>query len=102
MGGRRSRDTGPCVHGGIGVRHNRKDGRVTAIPCHPNPVTRSCAVSDPMPCRPQAFAHVAMTTKVRRLTTLLCADVEGYARLMEADEAGALETLRRYRAEDAA
>jgi adenylate cyclase len=42
--------------------------------------------------------HVAMTTKVRRLTTLLCADVEGYARLMEADEAGTLETLRRYRA----
>src|ERR1700733_14868934 len=40
-----------------------------------------------------------MTTKVRRrLTTLLCADVEGYARLMEADEAGTLATLRRYRA----
>jgi adenylate cyclase len=40
-----------------------------------------------------------MTTKVRRrLTTLLCADVEGYARLMEADETGTLETLRRYRA----
>jgi adenylate cyclase len=39
-----------------------------------------------------------MTTKVRRrLTTLLCADVEGYARLMEADEAGTLATLRRYR-----
>ena len=43
--------------------------------------------------------HVAMTTKVRRrLTTLRCADVEGYARLMGADEAGTLETLRRYRA----
>ena len=40
-----------------------------------------------------------MTTKVRRrLTTLLCADVQGYARLMEADEAGTLATLRRYRA----
>jgi adenylate cyclase len=40
-----------------------------------------------------------MTTKVRRrLTTLLCADVEGYARLMEVDEADTLETLRRYRA----
>ena len=39
-----------------------------------------------------------MTTKVkRRLTTLMCADVEGYARLMEADEAGTLATLRRYR-----
>jgi adenylate cyclase len=40
-----------------------------------------------------------MTTKVRRrLTTLLCADVEGYSRLMEADETGTLATLRRYRA----
>ncbi len=40
-----------------------------------------------------------MTTKVkRRLTTLFCADVEGYSRLMGADEAGTLETLRRYRA----
>src|ERR1700733_9064234 len=39
-----------------------------------------------------------MTTRVRRLlTTLLCADVEGYSRLMEADEAGTLATLRRYR-----
>ncbi|KYG97701.1 adenylate/guanylate cyclase domain-containing protein [Bradyrhizobium sp. DOA1] len=33
----------------------------------------------------------------RRLTTVLCADVYGYSRLMEADEAGTLETLRRYR-----
>src|SRR3954451_15443625 len=33
----------------------------------------------------------------RRLTTVLCADVHGYSRLMEADEAGTLETLRRYR-----
>ena len=40
-----------------------------------------------------------MTTKVRRrLTMLLCLDAEGYARLMEADEAGALATLRRHRA----
>lgn len=40
-----------------------------------------------------------MTAKVkRRLTTVLSADVEGYARLMEADEAGTLDTLRRYRA----
>lgn len=40
-----------------------------------------------------------MTTKVRRrLTTLLCADVAGYARLMGADEAGTLATLRQYRA----
>jgi adenylate cyclase len=34
----------------------------------------------------------------RRLTTVLCADVQGYSRLMEADEAGTLETLRRARA----
>jgi len=33
----------------------------------------------------------------RRLTTVLCADVFGYSRLMEADETGTLETLRRYR-----
>jgi adenylate cyclase len=40
----------------------------------------------------------AMTEKVkRRLTTVLCADVQGYSRLMEADEAGTLATLRRYR-----
>jgi len=39
-----------------------------------------------------------MTTKVRRrLTTLFCADVAGYTRLMEADETGTLATLRRYR-----
>lgn len=33
----------------------------------------------------------------RRLTTVLCADVQGYSRLMGADEAGTLGTLRRYR-----
>ncbi len=33
----------------------------------------------------------------RRLTTVLCADVHGYSRLMEADEAGTLATLRRHR-----
>jgi adenylate cyclase len=33
----------------------------------------------------------------RRLTTVLCADVHGYSRLMEADEAGTLAALRRYR-----
>jgi adenylate cyclase len=39
-----------------------------------------------------------MTTRVkRRLTTVLCADVQGYARLMEADEVGTLATLRRLR-----
>jgi adenylate cyclase len=40
-----------------------------------------------------------MTEKLkRRLTTVLCADVSGYTRLMEADEAGTLATLRRHRA----
>lgn len=40
----------------------------------------------------------AMTDKLkRRLTTVLCADVHGYTRLMEADEAGTLERLRRHR-----
>jgi adenylate cyclase len=34
----------------------------------------------------------------RRLTTVLCADVQGYSRLMGVDEAGTLGTLRRYRA----
>jgi len=34
----------------------------------------------------------------RRLTTVLCADVQGYSRLMGVDEAGTLETLRRCRA----
>jgi adenylate cyclase len=39
-----------------------------------------------------------MTDKVkRRLITVLCADVSGYSRLMEADETGTLETLRRAR-----
>jgi adenylate cyclase len=44
-----------------------------------------------------------MTEKLkRRLTTVLCADVAGYTRLMEADEAGTLAMLRRYRAAMAA
>jgi adenylate cyclase len=33
----------------------------------------------------------------RRLTTVLCADVQGYSRLMEVDETGTLATLRRHR-----
>jgi adenylate cyclase len=40
-----------------------------------------------------------MTTKVkRRLTTILCADVKSYARLMESDETRTIGTLRQYRA----
>jgi adenylate cyclase len=39
-----------------------------------------------------------MTEKLkRRLTSVLCADVQGYSRLMEADEPGTLATLQRYR-----
>jgi adenylate cyclase len=33
----------------------------------------------------------------RKLTTIMCADVSGYARLMGADEAGTLATLKLYR-----
>jgi adenylate cyclase len=46
---------------------------------------------------------LTMSEKVkRRLTTVLCADVQGYARLMEADEAGTLAKLRQSRAAMAA
>jgi adenylate cyclase len=44
-----------------------------------------------------------MTEKLkRRLTTVFCADVYGYSRLMGVDEAGTLATLRRYRSAMAA
>ena len=47
----------------------------------------------------QATIRTMTDEKVkRRLTTVLCADAYGYSRLMEADEAGTLEALRRYRA----
>jgi adenylate cyclase len=40
-----------------------------------------------------------MTTKVkRRLTSILCADVKSYARLMESNETRTIGTLRQYRA----
>jgi adenylate cyclase len=45
----------------------------------------------------QAKMAAMMGTVKRRLTTVLCADVEGYTRLMEADETGALAALRRCR-----
>lgn len=39
-----------------------------------------------------------MTASVRRkLTTILCADVEGYSRLMERDEVGTLQLLKQHR-----
>jgi adenylate cyclase len=37
------------------------------------------------------------TAVERKLTTILCADVEGYSRLMDRDEVGTLETLKRHR-----
>ena len=33
----------------------------------------------------------------RKLTTIFCADVHGYSRLMDADEVGTLQTLKLYR-----
>ena len=36
-------------------------------------------------------------TVERKLTTVLCADVEGYSRLMDRDEVGTLEILKRHR-----
>lgn len=39
-----------------------------------------------------------MAEKVkRRLTSILCADAKSYARLMESNEAGTIDTLRRYK-----
>ena len=47
---------------------------------------------------PAAIQGSEMTTKVkRRLTSILCADASGYARLMESDETATIGTLRRYR-----
>ncbi|GMO43553.1 adenylate/guanylate cyclase domain-containing protein [Bradyrhizobium sp. TM233] len=50
-----------------------------------------------LPAREASIATMTDDKVKRRLTTVLCADVYGYSRLMEADEAGTLETLRRYR-----
>lgn len=48
---------------------------------------------------PLSRYNEGMTTPPkRRLTTILCADVQGYSRLMGADEAGTLADLRRSRA----
>jgi adenylate cyclase len=41
---------------------------------------------------------MAPSSVERKLTTILCADVEGYSRLMGRDEVGTLETLRSHRA----
>lgn len=51
-----------------------------------------------LPVREASIAAMTDDKVKRRLTTVLCADVYGYSRLMEADETGTLETLRRYRA----
>ena len=79
--------------GGTAVRLSRRLAEVwlTAGKCQVRPFNGSC-VSEDRAIMP------AMTEKLkRRLTTVLCADVSGYTRLMEADEAGTLATLRRYR-----
>ncbi|TJV11276.1 MAG: adenylate/guanylate cyclase domain-containing protein, partial [Mesorhizobium sp.] len=38
-----------------------------------------------------------MSATRRKLTTIFSADVQGYTRLMEADEEGTLATLKQYR-----
>ena len=43
-----------------------------------------------------------MAREQRRLAAIVAADMAGYSRLMGADEAGTLATLRRYRAAMAA
>jgi adenylate cyclase len=55
-------------------------------------------VREPAPA-PVSHTRLTMTTKVkRRLTSILCADVKSYARLMESDETRTIGTLRQYRA----
>ena len=79
--------------GGTAIRLSRRLAEVwlTASKCQVRPFNGSC-VSEDRAIMP------TMTEKLkRRLTTVLCADVSGYTRLMEADETGTLATLRRYR-----
>jgi adenylate cyclase len=55
-------------------------------------------VREPAPA-PVSHTRLTMTTKVkRRLTSILCADVKSYSRLMESDETRTIGTLRQYRA----
>jgi adenylate cyclase len=55
-------------------------------------------VREPAPA-PVSQMRLTMTTKVkRRLTSILCADVKSYSRLMENDETRTIGTLRQYRA----
>jgi adenylate cyclase len=50
------------------------------------------------PAAPVSQSRLMMTTKVkRRLTSILCADVKSYSRLMESDETRTIGTLRQYR-----
>jgi adenylate cyclase len=49
-----------------------------------------------LPVRTATISTMTDDKVKRRLTTVLCADVHSYSRLMEADETGTLETLRRY------
>jgi adenylate cyclase len=55
-------------------------------------------IREPAPA-PVSHTRLTMTTKVkRRLTSILCADVKSYSRLMENDETRTIGTLRQYRA----
>jgi adenylate cyclase len=55
-------------------------------------------VREPAPA-PVSHTRLSMTTKVkRRLTSILCADVKSYSRLMENDETRTIGMLRQYRA----
>ena len=56
-------------------------------------------VSDPVPLSPVASnAQPEASPVERRLAAILAADVDGYSRLMHADEEGTLETLTAHRA----
>ena len=79
--------------GGTAARWSRPRADVwpTAGKCQVRPCNGSCITED------RAIMPTMMEKLKRRLTTVLCADASGYTRLMEADEAGTLATLRRYR-----
>src|ERR687898_582671 len=49
------------------------------------------------PGGPRGAKRLMAHSVERKLTTILCADVHGYSRLMEQDEAATLATLKLYR-----
>ncbi len=52
-----------------------------------------------MPSPESPASPAAADALPRRLTTIFCADVQGYSALVEADEVGTVARLKRYRAE---